>query len=95
VRNAHLCEYIRSYVYTCTPIVMCCSLLQCIAVCYKVLQSVVVCCSVFQCVAMCCSVLQCIALCLQCVAARCSVFPSPSVGAGRKLFVHETSHENF
>jgi len=93
VWHPHLCAYICSCVYTCTPIVMCCSLLQCVAVCCSVLQCIAVHYSVLQCLAMCCSVLQCIALCLQCVAARCSVLPS--VGAGRKLFVHEISHENF
>ena len=41
--------------------IMCCSVLQCVAVCCSVLQCVAVCCSVLQCVAVCCSVLQCVA----------------------------------
>ena len=55
---------------------VCCSVLQCVAVCCSVLQCVAVCCSVLQCVAVCCSVLQCAAVCcivLQCVAVCCSV----------------------
>ena len=55
---------------------MCCSVLQCVAVCYSVLQCVAVCFSVLQCVTVCCSVLQCAAVCcsvLQCVAVCCSV----------------------
>jgi len=43
--------------------VVCCSVLQCVAVCCSVLQCVVVCCSVLQCVAVCCIVLQCVAVC--------------------------------
>ena len=49
---------------------LCCSVLQCVAVCCSVLQSVTACCSVLQCVAVCCSVLQCVvqrvAVCCQC-----------------------------
>ena len=37
--------------------VVCCSVLQCVAVCCRVLQCVAVCCSVLPCVAVCCSVL--------------------------------------
>jgi len=39
-------------------VAVCCSVLQCVAVCYSVLQCVAVCCSVLQCVAACCSVLR-------------------------------------
>jgi len=42
--------------------IVCCSVLQCVAVCCSVLQCVAVCCSVLQCVAVCCSVLQCVRL---------------------------------
>ena len=55
--------------------VVCCNVLQCVAVCCSVLQCVaetyehagemrdtVVCCNVSQCVAVCCSVLQCVAV---------------------------------
>jgi len=35
-------------------LLMCCSVLQCVAVCCSVLQCVAVCCSVLQCVAVCC-----------------------------------------
>ena len=50
---------------------VCCSVLQCVAVCCSVLncvllQCVAVWCSVLQCVAVCCSVLNCVLL--QCVA---------------------------
>ena len=51
-------------------VAVCCSVVQCVAVCCRVLQSVAVCCSVLQCVAACCSVLQCVSLCcsvLKCV----------------------------
>ena len=51
--------------------IVCCSVLQCVAVCCSVLQCVAVCCRgsaqdrkttcVLQCVAVCCSVLQCVA----------------------------------
>jgi len=37
---------------------VCCSVLQCVAVCCSVLQCVALCCSVWQCVAVCGSVLQ-------------------------------------
>ena len=53
--------------------VVCCSVLQCVAVCCNVLQCVAVCCSVLQCVVVCCSALQCAAVCcgvLQCVAVK-------------------------
>jgi len=43
--------------------VVCCSVLQCVAVCYSVFQRVAVCCSVLQSIAACCSVLQCVAEC--------------------------------
>ena len=65
---------------------LCCSVLQCVAVCCSVLRKWtqiirVVCCSVSQCVAVCCtnrlrSYLLCVAVCcsvLQCVAVCCSV----------------------
>jgi len=42
---------------------MCCSVLQCVAVCCSVLQCVAVCCSVLQCVAVCSNVMQCVAVC--------------------------------
>ena len=42
---------------------LCCSVLQCVAVCCSVLQCAAVCCSVLQCVAVCCSVLQFVAVC--------------------------------
>ena len=47
--------------------VVCCSVLQCVAVCCSVLPFTgyngrIVCCSVLQCVAVCCSVLQCVAV---------------------------------
>jgi len=47
----------------CPPKLVCCNVLQCVAVCCSVLQCVAVRCSVLQCVAMCCSVLQCAAVC--------------------------------
>jgi len=52
-------------------VVVCCSVVQCVAVCCSMWQCVAVCCSVLQCVAVCCSVLRCGAVCcsvLQCVA---------------------------
>ena len=51
-------------------VVVCCGVLQCVAVRCSVLQCVAVCCSVLQCVTVCYSVLQCVAVCfseLQCV----------------------------
>ena len=72
-------------------VVVCCSMLQCVAVCCclvrvsfgKVSSRVAVCCSVWQCGAVCSSVLHCVAACcnvLQCVAVCCSVFlPHESV----------------
>ena len=45
------------------PYIMCCSVLQCVAVCCSVLQCVAVCCSVLQvlhCAVVCCSVSQCV-----------------------------------
>ena len=45
------------------PGLLCCSVLQYVAVCCSVLKCVAVCCSVLQCVALCCSVLQCVAVC--------------------------------
>jgi len=38
---------------------VCCSMLQCVAVCCGVLQCVAVCCSVLQCAAVCCSTTRC------------------------------------
>jgi len=63
--------------------ILCCSVLQCVAVRCSVLQCAVVCCSVLQCVAVRCSVLQCVAVCcsvLQCVTVVqiCSRGPSVS-----------------
>jgi len=72
---------------------VCCSVLQCVAVCCSVLQCVAVCCcpsktaevvyhSVLQCVAVCHSVLQCVTVCCsvsQCVAVCCSVSQSVAV----------------
>jgi len=59
--------------------VLCCSMLQYVAVCCSVLQCVAVCCNVLQCIAVCCSVLQCVAVScsvLQSVAECCSVLPA-------------------
>jgi len=42
---------------------VCCSVLQCVAVYRRVLARVVVCCSVLQSAVMCCSVSQCVAMC--------------------------------
>jgi len=47
-------------IYTYMVCILCCSVLQCVAVCCSVLQCVAVCCSVLQCVAVCYSVLQCV-----------------------------------
>jgi len=44
-------------------VAVCCSVLQCVAVCYCAVYCAAVCCSVLQCVAVCCSVLQCVAVC--------------------------------
>ena len=57
-------------------VVMCCSVLQCVAVCYNVSLWFTACCSVLHHVAVCCSVLQRVAVgysALQCVAVCCSV----------------------
>jgi len=60
--------------YPQTEEIVCCSVLQCVAVCCSVLQYVAVCCSPRRrrsCAAECCSVLRCVAVCcsmLQCVA---------------------------
>jgi len=43
--------------------ILCCSVLQCVAVRFSALQCVAVCCSVLQCVAVCCSVLQLVRIC--------------------------------
>jgi len=62
--------------------IVCCSVLQCVAVCCSVLQCVAVCCSVLQCVAVRCSMLQCVAVrcsVFQCVAACCSVLQCVAV----------------
>jgi len=50
-------------------VLLCCIVLQCVAVCCSVSQCVAVCCSVLQCVAVCCSVSQCVEIeaVLQCV----------------------------
>ena len=61
---------------------VCCTVLQCVAVCCSVLQCVAVCCTVLQCVAVCCTVLQCVTVCcsvLQCVAVCCSVLQGVAV----------------
>jgi len=50
-------------------VLLCCIVLQCVAVCCSVSQCVAVCCSVLQCVAVCCSVLQCVAVC--CSVSQC------------------------
>jgi len=42
----------------CGSHIVCCSVLQCVAICCSVLQCVAVCCSVLLCIAVCCSVLQ-------------------------------------
>jgi len=66
-----LFQLARSLLFYIAVRIVCCSVLQCVAVCCSVLQCVAVCCSVFQCVALCCFVLQCVAVCcsvLQCVA---------------------------
>ena len=55
---------------------VCCSVLQCVAVCCSVLRCVAVWCSVVQCVAVCCNVLHYVAVCcsvVQCGAVWCSV----------------------
>jgi len=67
-----------------SPVHMCCSVLQCVAVCYSVVQCLAVCCigsrsfctypsksyqHMLQCVAVCCSVLQCVAVC--CTVLQC------------------------
>ena len=60
----------------CRRRLVCCSVVQCVAMCCSVLQCVAVCGSVLQCVALCCSVLQCVVVCcsvLQCAAVPCSV----------------------
>ena len=66
--------------------IVCCSVLQCVAVCCSVLQCVAVCCSactitgahtIENAYMMCCSVMQCVAVCcsvLQCVAVCCSTY---------------------
>jgi len=46
---------------------VCCSVLQCVAMCFSVLQCAAVCCSVVQCVAVCCSVVQRGAVCFSVV----------------------------
>jgi len=54
--------------------VVCCGVLQSVAVWRSVVRCGVVCCSVLQCVAVCCNVLQCVAMCcsvVQCVAVCC------------------------
>jgi len=43
--------------------IVCCSVLQCVAVCCSVLQFVAVCVNLLQCVAVCCSALQYVAVC--------------------------------
>jgi len=43
--------------------VLCCNVLQCVAMCCNVLQSVAKCCKVLQSVAKCCKVLQSVAKC--------------------------------
>jgi len=43
-------------------LLLCCSVLQCVAVCCSVSPCVAVCCSVLQCIAVCCSVLQCMSI---------------------------------
>ena len=80
--------------------VVCCSVLQCVAVCCNVLQCVAICCSVLQCVAVCCSMLQCVAMSLttffpdpvlvcdlQCVAVCCSMFLGVIFNALRTLLI--------
>jgi len=58
-------------VHLCWNWVVCCSVLQCVAVCCSVLQCVAVCCSALQCVAVRCSVLPCVAVC--CRVLQCAV----------------------
>ena len=53
--------------------IVCCSVLQCVAVYCSVLQCVAVCCSVLQCAAVCCSVLQCAAVCCNVLQGVCRI----------------------
>ena len=64
--------------------ILCCSVLQCVAVRFSALQCVVVCCSVLQCVAVCCSVLQCVAVCCSALQ-KCSRGPSVSHSANQVM----------
>jgi len=57
-------------------VAVCCSMLQCVPAFCIALLYVAVCCSMFQCVSVFCSLLPCVALCysvIQCVAVCCSV----------------------
>jgi len=72
-------------------LLLCCSVLQCVAVCRSVLQCVAVHCSVLQCVEVCCSVLRCVSVCrsvLQCVAVRCRVLQCVAVCCSENM--HKT-----
>ena len=74
----HIYTMVRAMRYFLQDIILCCSVLHCVAVCCSMLQHVYVTwlvhvtystffktlyCSVLQCVAVCCSVLQCVAVC--------------------------------
>jgi len=56
-------QLIKSKADTTAKALVCCRVLQCVALCCIVLQCAAVCCSVLQCVVGCCSVLQCVAVC--------------------------------
>ena len=49
--------FLKRQLFSCVESLVCCSVLQCVAVCCSVLQCVAVCCSMLQSVAACCSVL--------------------------------------
>jgi len=68
-----ICRIICTDLFLRASWLVCCSVLQCVAVCCSVLQCVAVCCSVLQCVAVCCFyVYICVYVCM-CVCVRVRV----------------------
>ena len=64
-------------------VVLCCTMLRCVAPCCVVLHYVALCCTMLRCVALCCVVLHYVALCctmLRCVALCCIVLRYAALG---------------
>jgi hypothetical protein len=71
-------------------VVLCCTVLHCVALYCTVLHCVALCCTVLQCVAQYCTVLQCCSSAVKCSAVQCSAVQcrgAPSSGGERPLAI--------